>query len=206
MKYYCNPVNINYRYQFNMEPGKSKPSVSREAADPTMLHYRGKYYIFASMTLGVWVSEDLVHWKNHRLPDNTGAGHGSTMTDQQGNMWHASTMRISVNHRFERRVGIWPAGLDQDGELFCNQRYGDWPMSVEAIKMDPWRNPDWYLLSYGKKMIASSFDEDKTPDLAADENIRTWWRAASSRPGEWIQMDLGSEKEVHGIQVNFADD
>ena len=27
-----------------------------------MIYFKGKYYIFASMTLGVWVSEDLAHW------------------------------------------------------------------------------------------------------------------------------------------------
>ncbi len=80
-----------------------------------------------------------------------GAGHGSTMQDRQRNLWHASTMRISKNHVFERRVGIWPAGFDADGELFCNQRYGDWPMKVEDGKMDPWKNPQWYLL-YSRAM------------------------------------------------------
>ena len=42
----------------------------------------------------------------------TGAGHGSTIADKYGNYWHASTMRISVNHDFERRVGLFPAGFD----------------------------------------------------------------------------------------------
>ena len=77
-----------------------------------------------------------------------GAGHGSTMWDLSGNLWHTSTMRISVNHQFERRVGIWRAGFDADGELFCNQRYGDWPVAVSEKKTDAWENPQWYLLSY----------------------------------------------------------
>lgn len=173
MKYYCNPINVNYRYQFILETNSQIPSVSREAADPSLVYYQGKYYMFASMTLGVWVSEDLVVWKNHR---------------------------------FERRVGLWPAGFDSDGELFCNQRYGDWPMVVEDGKMDPWRNPQWYLLSYGKIVTASSYQEDKTPDLAVDENVQTWWRAAKAEEGEWLQVDLGSCKKVYGVQINFADD
>ena len=87
-----------------------------------------------------------------------GAGHGSTMEDSQGNWWHASTMRISRNHDFERRIGIWPAGFDADGELFCNQRYGDWPQSVTGERKDPWAAPEWMLLSYGKTATASSCD------------------------------------------------
>lgn len=70
-KYFCNPVNINYRYQFNKNPQKGGAlEIAREAADPSLILFQGKYYIFASMTLGVWVSEDLASWENHRLPEN----------------------------------------------------------------------------------------------------------------------------------------
>lgn len=419
MKYYCNPININYRYQFNQNRGTGKLEIAREAADPSMICFQGRYYIFASMSLGVWVSEDLANWENHRLPEilpmydyapdvrvigeyvyfsaskrggicnfyctkdilngpyeeiegsfdfwdpnlfadddgrvyfywgcanttpiwgveldpetmrplterkeliwgNTsekgyercgedhcmpplpesevevryrellesqgigedqlteelqmtmrgmvsqapyiegpwmekykgkyylqyafpgaeynvygdgvyvsdfplgpfelaennpysykpggfmpGAGHGSTMWDKAGNFWHTSTMRISVNHQFERRVGLWQGGFDADGELFCNERYGDWPVCVRKSAMDPWRNPDWYLLSYGKKMSASSFEEGKGPEKAADENVRTWWRAAHAEPGEWLCIDLGEVMSIHAVQINFADD
>lgn len=417
MKYLCNPVNINYRYQFNMDPRlHGKMQICREAADPSMILFHGRYYIFASMTLGVWVSDDLSTWENHRLPgelplydyapdvrvmgdwvyfcasrreescdryrtkdilngpyekmqgsfpfwdpnlfvdddgrvyfywgcsnitpvwgveldpntmqpkgdkrvlveghpfeigyervgeDNSqfpateaeidaayaafhrrqgisedqvpeqlkplirgmfsrkpyiegawmdkqngkyylqyacpgtqyntysdgvyvssgplgpftladnnpysykpggflpGAGHGSTMRDRKGNWWHAATMRISMNHDFERRVGIWPAGFDADGELFCNQRYGDWPMAAEG---DPWRSPAWMLLSAGKKATASSFVDGHEPGRATEENVRSWWRAASENRSEWLQIDLGQVFDVHAIQINFADD
>ncbi|WP_338533648.1 family 43 glycosylhydrolase [Paenibacillus peoriae] len=135
-----------------------------------------------------------------------GAGHGSTMEDRYGSYWHASTMRISINHQFERRLGLWPAGFDQEGELFCNQRYGDWPLNIEQAAMDPWSNPDWMLLSHGKPAISSSYVEGKEATRATDENVRTWWRAASSGPGEWIEVDLLHNCDVFAIQVNFADD
>ena len=417
MNYFCNPVNINYRYQFNMDPRlHGQMQICREAADPSMILFHGRYYIFASMTLGVWVSDDLAHWENHRLPkelplydyapdvrvmgdwvyfcasrreencdryrtkdilngpyekiegsfpfwdpnlfidddgrvyfywgcsnitpiwgvelnpqtmqpisekrvlveghpfevgyervgeDNSqlpaseaeidaayaafhkrqgisedqvpeqvkplirgmfsrkpyiegawmdkqngryylqyacpgtqyntysdgvyvsssplgpftlagnnpysykpggflpGAGHGSTMRDKKGAWWHTATMRISMNHDFERRVGIWPAGFDADGELFCNQRYGDWPMTVEG---DPWRDPAWMLLSAGKKATASSFTEGHEPEKATEENVQTWWRASTTDRTEWLQIDLGRDFDVHAIQINFADD
>lgn len=418
-KVFCNPVNINYRYQFNQDPRTSALSVNREAADPSMIFHSGRYYIFASMTLGVWVSDDLVKWENHRLPDTLplydyapdvrvmgeyvylsaskrdnicnfyrtkdilngpyeeipgsfpfwdpnlfmdddghvyfywgcatetpiygvemdretmrpigerhelifgdpwtkgfervgvdhsispktdeeveaacqgffaaqgidaatvpaevlpmirgmfsqrpfvegawmdkfggkyylqyacpgteyniyadgvyvsdhplgpfrlaennpysyhpggfmpGAGHGSTMRDKSGNLWHASTMRVSVQHSFERRVGIWPAGLDQDGELFCNQRYGDWPIMVPDGETDPWAQPEWYLLSFGKNVRASSETEEHAPSYAADENVRTWWQAASANEGEWLELDLGQTYDVRAVQIDFADD
>lgn len=426
MKYFCNPLNVDYRYQFNQQVmpglGEGAIEVSREAADPSMIYFKGKYYIFASMTLGVWVSEDMANWEAKRLPDNLpfydyapdvrvigdyvyfsaskrgepcnfyrtknieegpyeeikgtfdfwdpnlfvdddgkvyfywgcanmtpiwgvemdpetmqpkterielvhgnwsengyevcgedhcdlpleddaleakyrgfmqmqgmdpdnlppqmqgmaimlkgyvsgrpyiegawmdkhdgkyylqyacpgaqfnvyadgvyvsdsplgpfklaqnnpysykpggfipGAGHGSTMRDQNDNLWHTSTMRISMNHNFERRVGVWPAGFDAAGELFCNQRYGDWPQAVSGDKQDPWKKPEWMLLSYGKNATASSAEEGKGADKVTEENVRTWWRAASEKPGEWVQVDLGETMDVRAIQVNFADD
>ena len=417
MKYYCNPINVNYRYQFNADPRlHGKLQICREAADPSLIRFQGRYYIFASMTLGVWVSDDLVNWENRRLPEelplydyapdvrvlgewvyfcasnrehncdrwrtkdilngpyekiegsfpywdpnlfvdddrrvyfywgcsnatpiygveldpktmqpigekkelvfgdpysigyerigednstlpaseevveakyrafvknspvpeemlppdvkplirgmfsdrpyiegawmdkhngkyylqyacpgaqyNTysdgvyvgesplgpfrlaannpysykpggflpGAGHGSTMQDAQGALWHTATMRISVNHDFERRVGLWPAGFDGDGELYCNQRYGDWPMAAQG---DPWRDPAWMLLSVHKTASASSFLPGHEPGKAVEENVQTWWRAASNSPDEWLQVDLGRVFDVHAVQVNFADD
>ena len=417
MKYFCNPSDVNYRYQFNQDPRKGGAlQICREAADPSLILFKGRYYIFASMTLGVWVSDDLVNWENHRLPEklplydyapdvrvlgdwvyfcasnrehncdrwrtkdilngpyekiegsfpywdpnlfadddgrvyfywgcsnqtpiygveldpetmqpigekkelvfgdpyaigyerigednstlpaseavieakyqafvkaqgvpedyipadvkplirgmfsdrpyiegawmdkfdgkyylqyaapgtqyNTysdgvyvgesplgpfrlaannpysykpggflpGAGHGSTMRDKNGAWWHTATMRISVNHDFERRVGLWPAGFDAAGELFCNQRYGDWPMATEG---DPWRDPAWMLLSVGKAATASSHIPGNEPEKATEENVQNWWRAASNSRSEWLCVDLGKAFDVHAVQINFADD
>ncbi|MED4954804.1 hypothetical protein ABEO75_29865 [Paenibacillus macerans] len=115
-------------------------------------------------------------------------------------------MRISVNHMFERRIGLWPAGFDQDGELFCNQRYGDWPMKLEQAKLNPWENPEWMLLSYRKPAKASSYIAGNEPSKATDENVQTWWKAASSRAGEFVEIDLLDVCNVHAVQINFADD
>lgn len=415
MPVFCNPLNGTYRYQFIRNPQTGAMSVNREAANPSLILYRGRYYLFASMTLGVWVSDDLAHWENHRLPDslplydyapdarvvggavvlcasrrdgvcdyyrtqdplngpyeripgtfafwdpnlfedddgrvyfywgcssetpiwgaeldpktlrplgepkaliagdpftrgyertgenyslsprtdaevdalvreflaargmdeasvpadvmpmlrgmfsqrpfvegawmtkhggtyylqyacpgteyNTyadgvyvsdrplgpfvpaennpyscspggfmpGAGHGSTLEDRDGRFWHAATMRISVHHNFERRIGLWPAGFDKDGRLFCNQRYGDWPMRTDSA--DPWEKPEWYLLSYGKDVTASGFAPGHEPGKAADENAQTWWQADGTGDA-WLQLDLGRVMDVRAVQINFAD-
>lgn len=182
-----------------------------------MTKYQGKYYLQYAIPGtqynvygdGVYVSEaplgPYTPAKNNPysyFPGGfiTGAGHGSTLEDKEGRFWHTATMRISHNHRFERRLGLWKAGFDADGELFCDQRYGDWPINAES---KPWEKPEWMLLSYGKEVKVSS---GQGAENAVDESIRTWWKAGSSQSGEWIQVDLGAEKEVHGVQINFADD
>ncbi len=134
----------------------------------------------------------------------TGAGHGSTMEDAYGNFWHASTMRISVNHDFERRIGLFPAGFDKDGVLYCNQNFADYPHEIPAGKFDAAaQGPKWMLLSCGKSVTASS---GAHPERAVNENIRDWWSAETAEPGQWLCVDLGKAEDVRAIQVNFADE
>lgn len=114
----------------------------------------------------------------------TGAGHGSTIADRYGNYWHAATMRISVNHDFERRVGIFPAGPFDAA---------DW-------------QPEWMLLSYHKPVTASSTAAGSDPALAVNETCRDWWSAGSSASGEWLCVDLEKVCDVRAIQVNLADE
>ena len=136
-----------------------------------------------------------------------GAGHGSTIADANGNYWHMSSMRISRNHDFERRVGLFPAGFDADGMLYCNQNFADYPHRVPAERFDAAsQNPEWMLLSYKKPVTASSTEEGSDPALAVNEDCRTWWSAASNAPGEWLCVDLGKTYDVRAVQINFADD
>ncbi|WAH97321.1 fibronectin type III domain-containing protein [Arthrobacter sp. MMS18-M83] len=38
-----------------------------------------------------------------------------------------------------------------------------------------------------------------------NEDVRTWWVANSSDPGEWLQLDLNGPREMRAIQINLAD-
>ena len=55
-------------------------------------------------------------------------------------------------------------------------------------------------------MTASSATQGHGPELAADENVRTWWQAESTDSSEWLCMDLGEISRIHAVQINFADD
>ena len=56
---FCNPLDINYKYQHY---GKY---AHREGADPTLILFKGKYYLFVSMSAGFYHSDDLMHWQWH---------------------------------------------------------------------------------------------------------------------------------------------
>ena len=59
-KTYCNPVDINYQYQYLHQ---DKHISYRSGADPVIVNYKGNYYLFATNSNGWWHSKDLAHWK-----------------------------------------------------------------------------------------------------------------------------------------------
>jgi len=144
-----------------------------------------------------------------------GAGHGSTFKDLQGRWWHICTGLISVRHNFERRVMLFPAYFDKakypahfrnpDGtetthpSFLVDTMLGDYPMRLDQTR------PEWQLLSFRKRATASSSEPDHPPFYAVDEDIQTWWSAATYNAGEWLAMDLGRPVSVHAAQINFAD-
>ncbi|MBB5716312.1 family 43 glycosylhydrolase [Sphingomonas aerophila] len=136
-----------------------------------------------------------------------GAGHGSTFQDVYGNWWNTGTPWIGQNWAFERRVGMWPAAFEADGQMRVSTRFGDFPHRVPKG-----RNADpealftgWMLLSYCAKATASSSLDGHGPAAVTDEDPRSFWVAGANRPGETLTLDLGHAKTVRAVQVNFAD-
>ncbi|CAD5264167.1 MULTISPECIES: family 43 glycosylhydrolase [unclassified Imperialibacter] len=136
-----------------------------------------------------------------------GAGHGATYQDLSGNWWHVSTIVVGVKNNFERRLGIWPAGFDDDGILYCNTTFGDYPHYLPDGTADHLKSrfTGWMLLNYNKPVQVSSTLGGFAPNQAVDESIKTYWSAANGNKGEWFQTDLGEVSQVNAIQINYAD-
>ena len=64
-KTFCNPVNLNYRFM-KIDGGEG----IREAADPVVVSFKDKYYLFASKPSGYWYSEDFTDWKHVFITDS----------------------------------------------------------------------------------------------------------------------------------------
>jgi xylan 1,4-beta-xylosidase len=136
-----------------------------------------------------------------------GAGHGSTYQDNFGNYWHVSTIMLSVKNNFERRIGIWPAGFDKDDVMWCNTAFGDYPHYLPATGQHVYGSgfTGWMLLNYKKPIQVSSTLGAYEANNANDEDIKTYWSAASGDKGEWIQSDLGNLSTINAVQINYAD-
>jgi xylan 1,4-beta-xylosidase len=193
-----------------------------------MTKHHGKYYLqygapgteFSGYADGVVVSDNpLGPFTPQSMPFSykpggfaRGAGHGATFQDSWKNYWHVSTMVIAVKNNFERRLGIWPAGFDNDDVMYMDAAFGDYPHYLpNSARTNSSLGPEgigftgWMLLNYNKPVTVSSTLGSYYANNAVDENIKTYWSAATGNKGEWIQTDLGAVSTINAIQINYAD-
>lgn len=63
---YCNPLNLDYGCG-----GLDNPFTYREAADPVIVLFKNKYYLFTTRDRGGYrMSDDLIHWENIYFSEN----------------------------------------------------------------------------------------------------------------------------------------
>ena len=189
-----------------------------------MTKYKGKYYLqygapgteFSGYGDGVYVGDKPLGPFEYQSfnpfsykPGGfaRGAGHGATYQDAYDAFWHVSTIGICTKNNFERRLGIWPAGFDDDGILYSNTAYGDYPTYLPAEKKNHLSGSftGWMLLNYDKPVQVSSTLGGYQANNSVDEDIKTYWSAKTANKGEYLISDLGEISTINAIQINYAD-
>lgn len=190
-----------------------------------MTKHNGKYYLqyaapgtqYKSYSDGLYIGEQPLG--PFKLADNNpfsykpegfvcSAGHSSTFQDIYGNYWHAVTMLVGLKHRFERRIGLFPAFFDKDNTFYTYTGFGDFPHIMPNKKMNGPEDyqPSAMLLSYNKPIEVSSELEGHSKKLANNENIQDYWSAQTGDKGEWLMMDLQNKCKVSSVQINYYDE
>jgi xylan 1,4-beta-xylosidase len=134
-----------------------------------------------------------------------GVGHHSIVKGPGGSLWCFYTVLVRIDHDFERRLGMDPAGFDADGNLFVAGPT-ETPQWAPDVRANPERGngTGWVNLSAGQGARASSSAPGREAAYAVDDNIRTWWEAAGDGP-QWLEADLGREYAVESVRTMFAD-
>jgi len=137
----------------------------------------------------------------------TGTGHGNTFQDNYGNYWNTGTPWIAINWNFERRIAMFPAFFDKEDLFYANTRFGDFPQYLPKGKLTTKDElfTGWMLLSYKKKVTASTVCDTFKVSSVTDENPRSFWVAQENKAGEWLTIDLQEKCEVKAVQIHFAD-
>lgn len=153
-----------------------------------------------------------------------GSGHGCTVQGPGGQWWHFASMSVSAVVNWERRIAMYPTFFDEDGIMYCDTRFGDYPHLSPEVEGGRGKFAGWMLLSFGKPVTASSFAEGRgdiaygfadwnTPEVSGnfspsnvtDENCKTYWMAESNSDKEWVMIDLEDEAEIKALQINYFD-
>ena len=138
----------------------------------------------------------------------TGAGHGSTVCGPGGIYWHFGTIHLSINYKFERRLCMFPTFFDEDGAMYSDTYFGDYPhYSPDQVSRQTTSGGfrGWMLLSYGKPVKASSQLESYPVENVTDENLNTFWVAEKNDDKQWVEIDLEEVSDVYALQLNFFD-
>ena len=138
----------------------------------------------------------------------TGAGHGSTVCGPGGIYWHFGTIHLSINYKFERRLCMFPTFFDEDGAMYSDTYFGDYPhYSPDQVSRQTTSGGfrGWMLLSYGKPVKASSQLESYPVENVTDENLKAFWVAEKNDDKQWVEIDLEEVSDVYALQLNFLD-
>ncbi len=159
-----------------------------------------------------------------------GAGHGITVKQTNGQYWHFATMALASNAQWERRLCMFPTYFDEEGLMYTNTAYGDYPRFGANHPTKAGKHNGWMLLSYkGNVKVSSSLkqikkftsndDDVKVTELPlekdadgnimakvlTDENPKTFWVAEANNDKQWITIEMQNVGKIHAIQLNFYD-
>jgi hypothetical protein len=153
-----------------------------------------------------------------------GAGHGSTVEGPGGQWWHYGSMSLSAIVNWERRLCAYPTFFDDDGIMWCDTRFGDYPHYAPSEPGKKGAFTGWMLLSLNKPVTASSWQEGRAaeaqgfapwnrpetsatfePSNLTDEKCKTYWLAKTNGPEEWVTIDLEDDATICAVQINYFD-
>ncbi|HYV36603.1 MAG TPA: family 43 glycosylhydrolase [Gemmataceae bacterium] len=134
----------------------------------------------------------------------TGTAHGCIVEGPHKSLWAFYTLKASVVHGFERRLGMDPAYIGEDGELH-----------VTGVSSLPQRLPTaskgaeptgWLPLNAGPKTVGSSDAPNLSGRLAVDDDMRTWWQPAAEDKAPTLTSNLTEPGAVvRAVRVIWRD-
>jgi xylan 1,4-beta-xylosidase len=189
-----------------------------------MLKHNGRYYLiyagcgteYGTYAMGAYYSDvgpldGFVYQKRNPIISNKyglvrGTGHGCVVHGPNNTLWAFYTCSVRYEHLFERRIGMDPIGIDENGELFA-YHVTDTPQWAPGIKEHPELDNDTgqYPLTLYNPVIATSAVEGRDEIYAVDESMLTWWQPKSDDPLKQLTVNLCAPYWVSASRVIWRD-
>lgn len=187
----------------------------------------GRYYImisgagteFSTYAHGVLVSEEgpLSGFRPQKRHDPLtrktsglmrGAGHGSIAEGPNGSLWVFYTSIFNFHHEFERRMGMDPLGIDENGELYC-PAVTDTPQFAPGVLTNPEKGNDAGLLplTFMMRPTVTSSAPGREGIYAVDDSVLSWWQPAANDPEPAIIVPVadGLNSRISALRLLWRD-
>ena len=137
-----------------------------------------------------------------------GAGHGCIVEGPNNTHWVFYTSLFCYHYRFERRIGMDPIGIDENGELFCPE-VTETPQYAPGVLEKPELGNSVGLLPLTFMQIpeVSSAVPGRDGIYAQDDSILTWWQPEHDDPEKCITVPLDVQLgyRVESVRVIWRD-
>lgn len=176
-----------------------------------MFKHNGRYYFIYSSSnttcknycMAAYYSDEspltgFVLQKNNPITIKTdglasGAGHGCIEHGPDNSLWAFYTITHCAVHAHERRIGMAPIGVDENGELYC-PAVTDTPQFAYGETENYLTDSDTGLLpltfAHRHHMKSSSAAPGRGTVYAFDESALTWWQPADDDNEPTLYIDL----------------
>lgn len=158
-KTYCNPVNIDYGYTpFEVF---SKQGKHRATADPVIVNFKNRLYLFSTNQEGYWHSEDMLSWKfvsRKFLRDN------KYIHDLNAPAaWVMKDTLYVYGSTWESDFPIWKS---------TNPTVDDWQIAVDTLKVGAW-DPAFHYDEDTNRLFLYWGSSNEWPLLGTEINTKT---------------------------------
>ncbi|WP_157207764.1 discoidin domain-containing protein [Mariniflexile maritimum] len=158
-KTYCNPINIDYGYT----PFKrfSDQGKHRATADPVIVNFKNKYFLFSTNQEGYWWSEDMLHWKfvyRKFLRDDT----------------YTHDLNAPAVWAMKDALYVYGSTWKQDFPIYksTNPTVDDWQIAVDTLKVGAW-DPAFHYDEEKDKLYLYWGSSNEWPLLGTEINTET---------------------------------
>lgn len=136
----------------------------------------------------------------------TGTAHGCIVPGPRNELWAFYTLQGGVAHAFERRIGMDPAAVDENGELFIRSATSvpQW-LPGSSLRSPQTPDPGWLPLNQRIRTVGSSSAPNLPGLYAVDNELRTWWQPAAGDVRPTLTSDLSAPATIHAVRLLWRD-
>lgn len=158
-KTYCNPINIDYGYTPFDE--FSKQGKHRATADPVIINFKGKLFLFSTNQEGYWWSDDMLNWNfvyRKFLLDDT-----YTHDLNAPAAWVMKDTLYVYGSTWKSDFPIWKS---------TNPTVDDWEIALDTLKVGAW-DPAFHYEEEKNKLYLYWGSSNVWPLLGTEINMKT---------------------------------